>query len=71
MNYNNSLSLWNFDEYFLKCRVRTSARWGVQKNEPMTNWPGLIGLTLQLPTPNIGYVVFVLVSGDQAAFALQ
>jgi hypothetical protein len=26
MNYNNSLSLWNFDEYFLKSRVRTSAR---------------------------------------------
>jgi hypothetical protein len=25
LNYNNSLSLWNFDEYFLKCRVRTSA----------------------------------------------
>jgi hypothetical protein len=25
MNYNNSLSLWNFDEYFKKCRVRTSA----------------------------------------------
>ena len=24
LNYNNSLSLWNFDEYFLKCRVRTS-----------------------------------------------
>jgi hypothetical protein len=26
MNYNNSLSLWNFNEYFLKCRVRTSAQ---------------------------------------------
>jgi hypothetical protein len=25
LNYNNSLSLWNFDEYFLKCRVWTSA----------------------------------------------
>src|SRR6202040_4373106 len=25
LNYNNSLSLWNFDEDFLKCRVRTSA----------------------------------------------
>jgi hypothetical protein len=25
MNYNNSLSLWNFDEYFLKCRVRQPA----------------------------------------------
>jgi hypothetical protein len=25
LNCNNSLSLWNFDEYFLKCRVRTSA----------------------------------------------
>src|SRR4029077_13925419 len=24
LNYNNSLSLWNFDEYFLKCRVWTS-----------------------------------------------
>jgi hypothetical protein len=25
LNYNNSLSLWNFDEYFLKSRVWTSA----------------------------------------------
>jgi hypothetical protein len=25
LNYNNSLSLWNFHEYFLKCRVWTSA----------------------------------------------
>jgi len=24
LNYNNSLSLWNFDEYFLKCRVWTT-----------------------------------------------
>ena len=34
MNYNNSLSLWNFDEYFLKSRLSKLGAASLSREQP-------------------------------------